>query len=93
MPAMRRSQSRPRIPLVGARVASMLVVAVLLIGGIVGGLLRAGVPVPLPAASAWPGQAVLAHAFLMICGFLGTVIGIERAVAAKARAAFAAPYL
>jgi hypothetical protein len=74
-----------------ARVAWMLVVAVLLISGIVGGLLRAGVPVPVPAASAWPGQAVLAHAFLMICGFLGTVIGIERAVAAQARAAFAAP--
>jgi hypothetical protein len=67
----------------------MLVVAMLLAGAIVGGLLRAGVPVP--AASAWPGQALLAHAFLMICGFLGSVIGIERAVAAKACAAFAAP--
>jgi hypothetical protein len=88
---VRTPRSRPRISPVGARAAFMLVVAVLLIGGIVGGLLRAGVPVPVPAASAWPGQAVLAHAFLMICGFLGTVIGIERAVAAKARAAFAAP--
>src|SRR5687767_10024767 len=88
---MPRPQSRQRISALGARVAFMLVVAVLLIGGIVGGLLRAGVPVLLPAASAWPGQAVLAHAILMICGFLGTVIGIERAVAAKARLAFAAP--
>jgi hypothetical protein len=69
----------------------MLMVATLLVSGIVGGLLRAGVALPLPAASAWPGQAVLAHAFLMICAFLGTAIGLERAVAAKARVAFAAP--
>jgi hypothetical protein len=66
-------------------------VALLLVSGLVGGLLRAGVPVPLPASSAWPGHAVLVHAFLMMCGFLGTVIGIERAVAAKARAAWASP--
>jgi hypothetical protein len=88
---VRRPRLQQRIPVVGARVAFVLVVAALLIGGIVGGLLRAGVPIPVPDASAWPGQAVLAHAFLMICGFLGTVIGIERAVAAKARLAFAAP--
>lgn len=88
---MHTSRRLPPFALVAVRVASMGVVALLLAGGIVGGLLRAGVALPLPAASAWPGQAVLAHAFLMICGFLGTVIGIERAVAAKARLAFAAP--
>jgi len=76
---------------VGARAAWMVAVALLLIGGVVGGLLRAGVAVPVPDARAWPGHAVLSHAFLMVCGFLGTVIGIERAVAAKARLAFAAP--
>ncbi len=74
-----------------ARAAFVLGVAVLLVTGVVGGLLRAGVAVPLPADSAWPGRAVLAHAFLMICGFMGTVIGIERAVAVKGRFAFAAP--
>ena len=72
-----------------SRAAFLLAVPALLVTGVIGGLLRAGVAVPLPSNRAWPGQAVLAHAFLMICGFLGTVIGIERAVAIKARFAFA----
>jgi len=63
----------------------------LLVAGIVGGLLRAGVAVPVPGDRGWPGQAVLAHAFLVMCGFIGTVIGVERAVAVKRRAAWAAP--
>ena len=71
--------------------AFLLGVAVLLVTGVVGGLLRAGVAVPVPADSVWPGRAVLAHAFLMICGFMGTVIGIERAVAVNDRFAYAAP--
>jgi len=62
-----------------------------LVAGIVGGLLRAGVAVPLTGQAAWPGHAVHAHAFLMICGFMATVIGIERAVAVKERYAVAAP--
>lgn len=66
-------------------------VALSLLAGIAGGLLRAGVALPLLPDSAWPGQAVLTHAALMICGFLGTVIGIERAVAVKLRSAFLAP--
>ena len=66
-------------------------VALSLLAGIAGGLLRAGVALPLLPDSAWPGQAVLAHAALMISGFLGTVIGIERAVAVKLHAAFLAP--
>jgi len=69
----------------------MLCVAALLVTGVIGGLLRAGVALPVPVDSAWPGRAVLAHAFLMICGFMGTVIAIERAVAVKERFAFAAP--
>lgn len=71
------------------RTGTLLVVATLLVTGIVGGLLRAGVAVPVDAA--WAGPAVVSHAFLMICGFLGTVIGIERAVAVKDRLAFIAP--
>lgn len=73
------------------RLAVAFVVAGLLVAGIVGGLLRAGVAVPVPGDRAWPGQAVLAHAFLMVCGFMGTVIGIERAVAVRQRFALAAP--
>lgn len=72
------------------RAAVVGVVALLLVGGIVGGLLRAGLQLPLPAA-AWPGHALLGHAFLMVGAFMGTVIGIERAVALKAAPAFAAP--
>lgn len=66
-------------------------VALSLLAGIAGGLLRAGVALPALSEATWPGQAVLAHAALMICGFLGTVIGIERAVAVKLRTAFLAP--
>ncbi|MBS0340041.1 MAG: hypothetical protein JSS56_05910 [Proteobacteria bacterium] len=74
---------------VGVRFAFVTVVAASLVTGIAGGLVRAGVGVP--ASSAWMGQAVAGHAFLMICTFLGTVIGLERAVALRHRAAFAGP--
>ncbi|HEY6512726.1 MAG TPA: hypothetical protein VI032_12135 [Burkholderiaceae bacterium] len=77
-------------PLAG-RIAFVALVVVALVAGVIGGLLRAGVAVPVPAQAAWPGQAVLSHAFLMMSAFMGTVIGLERAVAAKRVAAFAAP--
>lgn len=64
-------------------------VAASLASGIAGGLLRVGVA--LAPEAGWLGRAAVAHAALMICGFLGTVIGIERAVAVKLRLAFAAP--
>jgi len=73
------------------RWAFVALAAALLASGVIGGLLRAGVAVPVPDDSAWPGRAVSAHAFLMICAFMGTVIAIERAVAVKERLAFAAP--
>ena len=62
-----------------------------LVAGLGGGLLRAGVALPRALSGPWVSHAVLGHAFLMICGFMGTVIGIERAVAARTRFAFAAP--
>jgi len=65
-------------------------VAAALLGGIAGGLLRAGVPAPWNGA-ATVGHAAVAHAALMVCAFFGTVIGVERAVAVKRRWAFAAP--
>ncbi len=89
---MRTRSTRPRTPLARLGGAALLVaIAAALFAGIVGGLLRAGVAVPLPGESAWPGRAVLAHAFLIMCGFMGTVIAIERAVAVKLRAAWIAP--
>jgi hypothetical protein len=87
----RQARLRPPVHVLVLRAAFLLGVAALLVTGIVGGLLRAGVAVPVPDTSAWPGRTVLAHAFLMMCGFLGTVIGIERAVALKERFAFVAP--
>lgn len=60
-------------------------VAASLLAGITGGLVRAGVAVPTAA------PAVVGHAFLMICTFMGSVIGLERAVAVKHPAAFAGP--
>lgn len=74
-----------------SRTAFALVVAAMLVSSVIGGLLRAGVAVPWPGGEAWLGRVALAHAFLMICAFMGTVIGVERAVALKRRFAFVAP--
>jgi hypothetical protein len=73
-------------------VAALLLacVAASLLAGIAGGLLRVGIALA-PADAGWLGRAALAHAALMMCGFMGTVIGIERAVAFKHRAAWSAP--
>ena len=73
------------------RLLVLALLALSLLAGIAGGLLRAGVPLPGIATALWPGQAVLAHAALMIGGFMGTVIGVERAVAVKLRSAWTAP--
>lgn len=69
----------------------MLLVALSLASGMAGGLWRLGLAIPTTAESAWLGRAAVDHAALMSSGFLGTVIGIERAVAVKLRWAFAAP--
>jgi hypothetical protein len=74
-----------------ARLLFALLAASALLAGLAGGLARAGVAVPPGLAGGWAGQAVAGHAFLMICAFMGTVIGIERAVATRRRFAFAAP--
>lgn len=70
-----------KLPLFAAVVAS-------LVCGIAGGLVRAGV---VAAQHEWLAQAAVSHAALMICGFFGTVIGIERATAAKRAVAWLAP--
>ena len=74
--------------LVGALLVAC--VASSLLAGIAGGLFRLGLAVASPDAP-WLGRAALAHAALMMCGFLGTVVSIERAVAAKRRFAWATP--
>jgi len=68
-----------------------VVALTLLLGGVAGGLLRVGIVLAPTADAAWLGHAAGLHAALMICGFLGTVIAIERAVAIRHPLAFAAP--
>lgn len=58
-----------------------------LLAGMAGGLARLGWP--LPAA---PGQLAW-HGGLMVAGFLGTLIGVERAIALDRRWPFAGPLL
>ena len=88
-----RHSAAPSWLAVAARPLLLALVALALLAGISGGLARLGVALPAMADAAWLGRAALAHAALMICGFLGTVIGIERAVAVKLRAAFVAPFV
>ena len=90
-----RLDARPRTGLtrsvLAVRLLLLALVAMSLLAGVAGGLLRVGIVIPGFAATDWLGRAALGHAALMTCGFLGTVIGIERAVALKLRVAFVAP--
>lgn len=87
-----RGQSAPSPnSFTGGRLVFVPLVALCLAAGICGGLLRAGVALPPSVAGAWLGPAVQFHAFLMVSAFMGTVIGLERAIAVKRRAAFLAP--
>jgi len=77
----------------GGAIRTLLVPAVVasLLSGVAGGLVRAGVALPEAAVGGWLGSASVHHAFLMICAFMGTVIGIERAVGVKSPWAYLAP--
>ncbi|MBF0291188.1 MAG: hypothetical protein HQK86_03430 [Nitrospinae bacterium] len=66
----------------------MLMGMLSLIAGLIAGLQRLGMNVPLGA-----GHLPEYHGPLMICGFLGTVIGLERSVALGRLYAYAAPAL
>jgi hypothetical protein len=70
-----------RVPMVVAGMLSMACGAWL-------GLVRLGWNLPLP----WQDQ-LIAHGPLMVCGFLGTLISLERAVALGSRWGYAAPIL
>ena len=78
----------PGAPVVAVRwrVALLAFGATALVAGVLAGLARLGVAVPDAAA----GKAAL-HGPLMIGGFFGTVIALERAVALGRRWAYAAP--
>jgi hypothetical protein len=78
----------------GRRVTGALLaagIAAALLAGVCGGLARVGIVPPELADAGWLARAALSHAALMICAFMGTVIGIERAVAARHRLAWVAP--
>ena len=71
-----------------SRLPLLLPAILCLVIGVLTGLTRAGVDIsePLATRSAW-------HSALMISGFFGTVIGLERAVASNKPWAFLAPML
>lgn len=71
----------------------LALVMISLVAAIGGGLLRAGVGWQALPDSATAGRAAVAHAALMMSGFLGTAIALERAVAVKLRWAFASPFM
>jgi hypothetical protein len=61
-----------------------------LLAGVWGGLVRLPLNLPLPGGNAnW----LTYHGPLMVCGFLGTVIGLERAVGLRAFWTYGAPLL
>lgn len=62
------------------RGAVLVTVALALLGGLGSGLARLGWPMD-PLSRDW----IIVHGPLMICGFLGTLIALERAVALAAR--------
>lgn len=64
----------------------MALAAVSLFAGAWSGLARIGVPLKAPAP-----EALSAHGAIMVGGMLGTLIGLERAVALDRRWAYAAP--
>lgn len=80
-PASREADSMLRFPLLILAMGG-------LITGLWGGLLRAGAGLPLPSP-VMPGM----HGPIMIGGFLGTLIALERAVALGRTWAFLAPVL
>lgn len=72
-----------RLPLLICGIATLVL-------GIWGGLVRLPLNLPLPADNAnW----ITYHGPLMVCGFLGTVIGLERAVGLQSWWTYSAPVL
>ncbi|MCL5054520.1 MAG: hypothetical protein M1169_01050 [Firmicutes bacterium] len=72
-----------KFPLLGLGIISLL-------GGVWAGFLRLSIPIPFPP---WNPNLSLVHGPLMVSGFLGTVLGLERAVALRKPWAFLSPFL
>lgn len=85
---MSAPSSEPKELPVALRLPLLILGFLSLISGILGGLVRLGWDLPMPSP-----QALALHGPLMICGFFGTVIGLERAVALGGRWAYLAPLL
>jgi hypothetical protein len=82
--------NHPATPPAWQRLPLLLPAMLALAAGVWGGLARVGAPVMLPVDHAgW----LTHHGALMVSGFLGTLIGVERAVGSGARAAYGAPIL
>lgn len=73
------------------RTGLVLLVVAALVTGVTGGLVRAGAWSADLAGKNWLVHASIDHAALMLSAFLGSVIGVERAVAIGHPAAFAGP--
>ncbi|WP_185731972.1 hypothetical protein [Actinomyces bowdenii] len=69
------------------RLTALALGAACLLAGLDASLLRLGLPAPVPGA-----ELAALHGPLMLVGFLGTVISLERAVAARASWAYLAPF-
>jgi hypothetical protein len=67
-----------------ARLALLALAVAALAAGIAGGLARLGAAIPAYTAAGL-------HGMLMVSGFLGTVVSLERAIAVRSRLAFGAP--
>jgi hypothetical protein len=81
--AAERTKRIGRVPLLLLGIGSLFC-------GVWGGLARLPLNLPLPGGNAnW----LTFHGPLMVCGFLGTVIGLERAVGLKGWWAYLAPLL
>ena len=85
-PQRGRSSTRPGDLGVPFRLPLLILGFAALASGVLAGLARLGWGVPLPAP-----ELLLLHGPLMVSGFLGTVIGLERAVAMGRRWAYSAP--
>jgi len=70
------------------RLVFLVPAGVALLAGLDAGLLMLGLPVPVTTA-----RLPDAHGMVMVLGFVGTVIALERAVAPRHPAGFAAPSL
>jgi hypothetical protein len=70
------------------RLVFLIPAGVALLAGMNAGLLLLGLPAPVTTD-----RLPVAHGMVMVLGFVGTVIALERAVALRRRAGFAAPVL